>query len=284
MNLKAWIKVPLVILENFVFTLMPPLRPLVEKYIFNPLDFQTDHIGYSRKKFTALKQSLAPFTTLEHKVMLELGPGGFLGTGILALEAGAAKYIALDDGIHTFIQPKKIEHYRTLLDHKPKAFHRYFVKENKQTRYQEEKIAFAAIDQASRYPLPDASVDLVYSCAVLEHVHDLDRAFQEMHRVLKPGGYMYHEVDLRDHIFSQQSLWFLGIPDWLFRYLFRRTGGYVNRKRLSVYSSLAEKYQFSILALKITERATTTPPKNISTRYSKTDQEALAFIAIFQKR
>jgi SAM-dependent methyltransferase len=36
--------------------------------------------------------------------------------------------------------------------------------------------------------LPDASVDLVYSRSVLEHVADPARVYAEMRRILKPGG------------------------------------------------------------------------------------------------
>ena len=37
-------------------------------------------------------------------------------------------------------------------------------------------------------PLPDASVDLIYSRSVMEHVVDPDGVYAEAHRLLKPGG------------------------------------------------------------------------------------------------
>lgn len=37
-------------------------------------------------------------------------------------------------------------------------------------------------------PVPDNSVDAVFSTNTLEHVMDLDQAFSEIYRVLKPGG------------------------------------------------------------------------------------------------
>lgn len=39
-----------------------------------------------------------------------------------------------------------------------------------------------------RLPFPDASVDAVFSTDTFEHVMDLDQAFAEIYRVLRPGG------------------------------------------------------------------------------------------------
>jgi SAM-dependent methyltransferase len=44
--------------------------------------------------------------------------------------------------------------------------------------------------------LPDASVDVVLSAHVLEHVPDTDRALEELLRVLKPGGHAFLQVPL----------------------------------------------------------------------------------------
>ena len=44
------------------------------------------------------------------------------------------------------------------------------------------------VADAETIPMPDASVDLVVGHAVLHHIPDVERAFREMLRVLKPGG------------------------------------------------------------------------------------------------
>lgn len=44
------------------------------------------------------------------------------------------------------------------------------------------------VADAETLPVPDGSVDLVVGHAVLHHVPDLDRAFREILRVLRPGG------------------------------------------------------------------------------------------------
>jgi SAM-dependent methyltransferase len=52
------------------------------------------------------------------------------------------------------------------------------------------EVETAACDAAS-LPFPDASFDLVFGHAVLHHLPELDRAFAEFARVLRPGGTLY---------------------------------------------------------------------------------------------
>lgn len=47
--------------------------------------------------------------------------------------------------------------------------------------------------------IENGSVDLVYSNAVLEHVHPLPDAARELYRVTAKGGYGIHQVDFRYH-------------------------------------------------------------------------------------
>jgi len=52
---------------------------------------------------------------------------------------------------------------------------------------------FPIVDYDGKYiPLPDASVDIVFSSNVLEHVPDLSQMHAEIRRVLKPSGYCIH--------------------------------------------------------------------------------------------
>lgn len=47
-------------------------------------------------------------------------------------------------------------------------------------------------DITRQTPFPAESMDVVFSSSVLEHVQDLEKAFLEMYRLLKPGGAIIH--------------------------------------------------------------------------------------------
>lgn len=55
---------------------------------------------------------------------------------------------------------------------------------------------------ASLATVSDASIDLIWSSVVLEHIRgdEFDAIARECARVLAPGGVMSHAVDLRDHL------------------------------------------------------------------------------------
>ena len=266
MIVKAFIKVPLVLLENIFFSIFPNSRSTIEKYIYNPYQFNDKHIEYSRKQFDEFVRKIGGIDKIKNKNILELGPGGSIGFGLLALQNGASEYFALENGQHAFIGKKQLEFYKQLLGNND-DFEKFFILKNKRYIYNSELIKFIEIDQESKYDLPPNCIDFIYSCAVLEHVHNLDLCFSEMARVLKNGGIMNHEVDFRDHIFSQKSIYFLKISDSFFNTLFRNTGEYVNRKRFSYYKKLIRESRMEIIEVKNKESKKRFTNKKLLTTY-----------------
>jgi len=56
-------------------------------------------------------------------------------------------------------------------------------------------IEFIIGDITKETPAPETTMAYIYSLSVLEHIADISSAFDEMYRVLKPGGVMYHRYD-----------------------------------------------------------------------------------------
>ena len=75
---------------------------------------------------------------------------------------------------------------------------------------------------AAKTGLEDSSVDLAYSRAVMEHVEDADAVFQEMYRVLRPGG---SYVFLTPSLWDYASLISMAIPNRFHPHIVRLTEG-----------------------------------------------------------
>lgn len=97
--------------------------------------------------------------------------------------------------------------------------------------------------------LPDASVDFIWSNAVLEHVRvaEFAQVMNELRRLLKPGGVISHRVDLKDHLGGAlnnrriaSNLW---ERDW-----FARSGFYTNRL---AYPQMLELFEQSGLEVEV---------------------------------
>lgn len=94
--------------------------------------------------------------------------------------------------------------------------------------------------------IPDKSIDYSFSNAVLEHVHleQLQLLLGELKRVSVSGALSFHRVDLKDHLSeSLNSLRFNSIV-WESE-LFKTSGFYTNRLRLSDWKKILEENQLS---------------------------------------
>lgn len=58
-------------------------------------------------------------------------------------------------------------------------------------RFGSKNITLISGDLNEKLPFPDEKFDMVFSTAVLEHLNQYDIALEEMHRVLKKGGYLF---------------------------------------------------------------------------------------------
>jgi hypothetical protein len=112
-----------------------------------------------------------------------------------------------------------------------------------------------SLELANKYK---ESVDLIVSHQVLEHVVDLPAIFEMFDIMLRPGGQMFHKVDLSDHLYHGtssilkaiglsdpvQDSMYLSYSDRVFNFL-NSSKCYMNRKLLPFYIGLIKKHRLS---------------------------------------
>jgi len=91
--------------------------------------------------------------------------------------------------------------------------------------------------------IPDHSVDLIWSQAVLEHIkkNEVVDFFKELRRIISPGGICSHRVDLKDHLSGSLNSLRFSESVWE-SHLMATSGFYTNRLR---YSEMMELFQYT---------------------------------------
>jgi len=221
---------------------------------------------YSRRRFDLLTDINRPFNVfqetfnrcdksldIKNKIVLEIGPGNSLAIGLMFLACGARKVYFVDRFKHLFWDDEDIAFHKKILkkiEEKKFPFSSLVNKSitftpNGSINFDPNRIEYLSADVAF-LPLNNCSIDYVFSNAVLEHVHKIKKAINEISRVTKPGGIGIHEIDLRDHFFQAAPLRLLQYPNWLWNLMTWNRPGYTNRLRVSDYLDLFRKANFKI--------------------------------------
>jgi SAM-dependent methyltransferase len=112
------------------------------------------------------------------------------------------------------------------------------------------------VGDTAALPVDNDTIDLIFSNAVLEHVHNIKATVGEFTRVTRTEGIGIHEIDLRDHFFQQTPLRLLQYQDWLWNLMSWYRPGYTNRLRLSDYVDLFENSGLYVQQKLVTKRYT----------------------------
>jgi len=160
---------------------------------------------------------------LKSKAVLELGPGINFGAALI-LSCFGARVIVSDP-------------YLSPWDH---IYHPVFYSGLMETlKMKEWDIDLSPLEcilSVNRYPddlitinteaaenlrsIPDESIDIIVSAAVVEHLISPQRAFHHLARITRPFGLGFHWVDLRDHRDFSNPLEYLLLSDKEFKDMF----------------------------------------------------------------
>ncbi len=175
--------------------------------------------------------------------VLELGPGDNLGVALRMLARGADRVVGTDRFLPIRDPAQEREIYSALIARLPPAERRRVAPVAERGSAAFEEVGLALLEETPIEEAPAilgaAEFDLIVSRAVLEHVHDLERAFEAMDQLLAGGGLMIHKVDLRDHgLFTDgghNALTFLTLSDRVYRWMGEESAGLPNRVPIGWY-------------------------------------------------
>ncbi|MDP9205200.1 MAG: methyltransferase domain-containing protein, partial [Gemmatimonadota bacterium] len=128
--------------------------------------------------------------------------------------------------------------------------------------------------------LADESFDFIVSCAVLEHVKlgILPTFMKNMARVLKPGGYSFHTIDIGDHLAyldsSSHQKQYLAYSERVWKSLFENQVQYFNRVQRSEWIALFEDNRLELMSFD--EASTTLTGLRIAPQFQRFSASDLA--------
>ena len=211
---------------------------------------QMDSPDYALSCFQTHWRSVASGPTLPASIV-ELGPGDSLATALIAHAHGVRETYLVDAGAFA---SRAVDVYlrlrERLLQLDPTRQLPQFDSIEEMLRVTGSR--YLTQGTASLQTIPDASVDLVYSHATLEHVPltEVEEQLRQTRRILRPGGIVSHQVDLRDHLGG-------GLNNLRFSEKFwesprvHRSGFYTNRIRLPTYLDMFRDCGFSVRQLDV---------------------------------
>jgi SAM-dependent methyltransferase len=177
------------------------------------------------------------------KRVFELGFGDNFGVALKFLSAGAARAVCLDK----FYAKRDDEQQRkiylalreTLSNEEQRRFDEAIdLTQGIELNPERLKLIYGC-DVEATLELPEAEpFDLTISRAAIQDIYNPDNAFTAMDRLLAPGGYALHKIDLSDQgmfrDLGMNPLTYLTIPETIYR-LMAVDSGKPNRKLMAYY-------------------------------------------------
>lgn len=179
-------------------------------------------------------------------VSLELGPGDSLFSAIISAAHGGSVSYLVDVGAFAAKDPERYQVMKRFL--KQAGFNVPSTKlwPNVGEYLRANNAQYLTAGVSSLREIPDASIDFVWSQAVLEHIkkEEFPLLLKEIRRILHPDGICSHRIDLRDHLSSSLNNLRFNEHIWESRF-FASSGFYTNRIRFSEMLALFKEAGFS---------------------------------------
>ncbi|WP_204138883.1 class I SAM-dependent methyltransferase [Halomicronema sp. CCY15110] len=190
-------------------------------------------------------------------VSLELGPGDSVLSAIMNKAFGGSRCYLVDSGYFANFQLSVYQKAETFLQASDLKFQSDRLTKLKDSASSPEQILelydcqYLTDGLDSLHSIPDKSVDLVWSQAVLEHVRQRDfvATMKELRRIIRENGKCSHTIDLKDHLGgSLNNLRFSGRV-WESEFM-ASSGFYTNRIR---YSEMIRLFEATGFAVEVTD-------------------------------
>ena len=184
------------------------------------------------------------------KKVLEIGPGINFGS-MMTLACHGAEVTVVDRFLPSWDPEYHEKFYArlkdTLKNRWPHLDSTPLDKVLSMGKYPPESITLCSCSVEKLVGVPETSIDIVVSNAVLEHLYDLPSAFAHLARITKPGGLGIHQVGFRDHRDYTRPLEHLLMQDDEFYGKFKaKQGEFGNRYRPSEMQDLFESVGFEV--------------------------------------
>jgi len=197
---------------------------------------------------------------VEAKTFCELGTGWDASAALALLSLGAGKVHSFDLNRH--LDPRMMMKGEDMIRHRegyqesdelpfaPDV--ESIVRRTDPGRLQHECFVYHAPADARSTGLPDESIDVFFSLAVLEHVEAsvIREILAESFRILKPGGFCYHYIQPAMHAVQVDpqatTVEYLRFSDFWWDMLFANDISHENRLRAPEYAELLKRAGFEI--------------------------------------
>lgn len=188
-----------------------------------------------------------------NSIILEIGPGDSISTGIIGWSMGAKKSILIDNGNYA---TKDIKQYKKLIQILKNSGYEKAKKLEECNNFNEllkvANIFYLTKGLNSLRKLESNSIDFCFSQAVLEHIflNEFSAFIYELYRVQKLGGLSSHQIDLKDHLGESLNSLRFSAGIWGSN-LIKRSGFYTNRLRCYQLKKIFLMSGFNILKIQL---------------------------------